>query len=124
MIFCRSRMLRKKSLDISAAGLIVRAGAMGGPEMEYEGVAVGGGGCRLRYAGTSRKKSVETRGIRGKRYGLRHTNVYTMRKERVCDGVLHVNSRMMRFWKTNATPTLLFTVSGRKRGKSWRREYT
>ena len=48
MIFCRSRMLRKKSLDISEAGLIVRAGAMGGPEMEYEGFEVGGGGCRLK----------------------------------------------------------------------------
>ena len=48
MIFCRSRMLRKKSLDISEAGLIVRAGAMGGPEMEYKGFEVGGGGCRLK----------------------------------------------------------------------------
>ena len=34
MQFCRSRMLRKKSLDISAAGLIVRGGASGGPFME------------------------------------------------------------------------------------------
>ena len=31
MEFCRSRMLRKKSLDISPAGLIVRGGARGGP---------------------------------------------------------------------------------------------
>ena len=36
MEFCRSRMLRKKSLDISPAGLMVRAGASGGPFMEYE----------------------------------------------------------------------------------------
>ena len=34
MQFCRSRMLRKKSLDISAAGLMVRGGASGGPFME------------------------------------------------------------------------------------------
>ena len=33
--FCRSRILRKKSLDISDAGLIVRGGAKGGPPMEY-----------------------------------------------------------------------------------------
>lgn len=31
MLFCRSRMLRKKSLDISEAGRIVRGGASGGP---------------------------------------------------------------------------------------------
>lgn len=34
MLFCRSRMLRKKSLDISAAGLTMRGGASGGPLME------------------------------------------------------------------------------------------
>ena len=34
MQFWRSRMLRKKSLDISAAGLMVRGGATGGPFME------------------------------------------------------------------------------------------
>ena len=34
MLFCRSRMLRKKSLDISPAGLMVRGGAIGGPFME------------------------------------------------------------------------------------------
>lgn len=34
MLFCRSRMLRKKSLDISAAGRMVRAGARGGPLRE------------------------------------------------------------------------------------------
>lgn len=31
MLFCRSRMLRKKSLDISDAGRIVLGGARGGP---------------------------------------------------------------------------------------------
>jgi hypothetical protein len=34
MQFCRSRMLRKKSLDVSLAGLIVLAGARAGPEYE------------------------------------------------------------------------------------------
>ena len=34
MQFWRSRMLRKKSLDISAAGLMVRGGASGGPFIE------------------------------------------------------------------------------------------
>ena len=34
MEFCKSRMLRKKSLDISPAGLMVRGGARGGPFME------------------------------------------------------------------------------------------
>ena len=32
--FWRSRMLRKKSFDISAAGLMVRGGARGGPFIE------------------------------------------------------------------------------------------
>lgn len=50
MLFWRSRILRKKSLDISAAGLMVRAGASGGPFREYvELNRVGGGaGCRTR----------------------------------------------------------------------------
>ena len=34
IVFCRSRMLRKKSLEVSEAGLIVRGGASGGPLME------------------------------------------------------------------------------------------
>ena len=47
MLFCRSRMFRKKSFDISAAGLMVFGGARGGPWREYDGVcdaATGGGG--------------------------------------------------------------------------------
>lgn len=31
MEFCRSLILRKKSLEVSLAGLMVRAGAMAGP---------------------------------------------------------------------------------------------
>ena len=34
MLFCRSRILRKKSLDISDAGRIVLGGARGGPWSE------------------------------------------------------------------------------------------
>ena len=34
MEFCRSRMFRKKSLDISPAGFMVRGGARGGPFIE------------------------------------------------------------------------------------------
>ena len=50
MLFWRSRMLRKKSLDISEAGLMVRGGARGGPPREYcdAGLGEGGGGCRVR----------------------------------------------------------------------------
>ena len=50
MQFCRSRMLRKKSFDISPAGLIVRGGAKGGPVRENPEVWLGGGGggCRAR----------------------------------------------------------------------------
>jgi hypothetical protein len=50
MQFCKSRMLRKKSFDISAAGFIVRGGASGGPFMEYVALpsVEGGGGCRAR----------------------------------------------------------------------------
>ena len=34
MQFCRSRILRKKSFDVSDAGLMVRAGARAGPSYE------------------------------------------------------------------------------------------
>ena len=34
MEFCKSRILRKKSFDISPAGLMVRGGASGGPFIE------------------------------------------------------------------------------------------
>ena len=70
MLFCRSRMLRKKSLDISAAGLMVLGGARGGPCREYEevcGVATGGGGCRARKAGTKMKSNAEAIGKTEKR---------------------------------------------------------
>lgn len=31
MVFCRSRIFRKKSFDVSEAGLTTRGGAKGGP---------------------------------------------------------------------------------------------
>lgn len=34
MLFCRSRMLRKKSLESSLTGLTVGGGAIGGPAVE------------------------------------------------------------------------------------------
>lgn len=50
MQFCRSRIFRKKSFDISEAGFMVLGGASGGPFMEYEVpvTIAGGGGCRAR----------------------------------------------------------------------------
>ena len=78
--FWRSRMLRKKSLDISDAGLTVRGGARGGPAIEYweSGIVVvgdGGGGWRVRKAGTRRKRRMKTRGRMERRYGSRQTKV-------------------------------------------------
>lgn len=56
MLFCRSRMLRKKSFERSGAGLIFGAGARGGPPRKGDsrrswGVGFGGGGCRVRKEG-------------------------------------------------------------------------
>ena len=100
MLFCRSRMLRKKSFDISEAGLIVRGGERGGPPREYwEVVTVndGGGGCRARKAGTNRAKSARIKGNTERRYGSRQTNVYTASRERVCEETFQERSRMTRF---------------------------
>lgn len=56
ILFCKSRMLRKKSLLRSGAGLIFGAGASGGPPRKGDsrrewGVGFGGGGCRAKKAG-------------------------------------------------------------------------
>lgn len=86
MLFWRSRMLRKKSFDISAAGLMVLGGARGGPWREYEGLfdaATSGGGWRTRKAGTRMKSKAETAGRTDKRYGSKHTNVQTASRESV-----------------------------------------
>lgn len=64
MLFWRSRILRKKSLDISAAGRIVLGGAKGGPCKEYVELLIvcEGGGWRARNAGTSMKRRIEASG--------------------------------------------------------------
>ena len=62
MPFWRSRILRKKSLDVSPAGFMVRGGAIGGPLRVYCVLTCGGGGCRTRYAGISTKKRAPTKG--------------------------------------------------------------
>ena len=106
MAFCRSRMLRKKSLESSGAGLTVRAAASGGPPSGYKSVGrwAGGGGCRAKKAGTMMKKRQQARGRTATRVGFTHTKVYTKRKERVCVGCRQVNRRMARFCATKATP--------------------
>ena len=112
MLFCRSRMFRKKSLLISPTGLIVFGGASGGPAREYVVVvfgivAVGGGGCRTRKAGTMIKSTIVAGGIVARRYGFRQMNVRMASRESVWDGVRQVRRRSRRFWKTKTTPMLL-----------------
>ena len=111
--FCKSRMLRKKSFDISLAGLIVRGGARGGPVREKSECVLswGGGGWRARYAGTMTKNKAPAMGRIEKRYGSRQTKVRTAKREMVWDGVLHVRRRSRRFWKTKTTPILRPIVS-------------
>ncbi len=83
MLFCRSRILRKKSLDSSLTGLTVGAGANGGPPMLYpkdgpfiEVVIVGGGaGWRAMKDGIRRPSKSITRGSTVNRYGSKQTNV-------------------------------------------------
>jgi len=64
ILFWRSRILRKKSFDRSGAGLILGAGAIGGPPKGYssDGNCAGGGGWRARNAGTIMKKRQSARG--------------------------------------------------------------
>jgi hypothetical protein len=72
-------------------------------EVEEDG---GGGGWRAWKAGIMMKKRRTTSGRMTRRYGSRHTNTYTLRKERVCVGFFHVKRRIARFWKTNTMPIL------------------
>ena len=81
-------MFRKKSLLISPAGLIVFGGANGGPVREYVVVvfgivAVGGGGCRTRKAGTMMKRTIAAGGSMARRYGFRQMNVKMASRESV-----------------------------------------
>lgn len=99
ILFCRSRMLRKKSLLISGAGLMLGAGADAGPCIVAlsAGWLFGGGGCRERKAGTITKKRQAASGITARRLGLRQHKVYTERKESVCVTTLQVNSLISLF---------------------------
>lgn len=83
MLFCKSRMFRKKSFDSSLTGFTVGAGASGGPPMLYpklgtfaEEVIVGGGaGCRAINEGIRSPSKTVTSGRTVKRYGSRQMNV-------------------------------------------------
>ena len=72
-------MFRKKSLLSSFTGLTVRAGAIGGPGVEYEKVSEervrGGAGCRAMNEGIKIASRRMTRGRTDRRYGSKHTNV-------------------------------------------------
>lgn len=65
MLFCRSRILRKKSFESSLTGLTVGAGARAGPVGVYmkfgfcEDTVVGAAGCRAMKAGirTARRRT-------------------------------------------------------------------
>jgi hypothetical protein len=88
MQFCRSRMLRKKSLENSGAGLMVRAPASGGPlrlpcQRSASPMWISGSGWRARKLGTMTKKRQLARGRTGIRYGSTQRNVHTKRKESV-----------------------------------------
>lgn len=111
MLFWRSRMLRKKSRESSFTGFTVGAGARGGPVAEYWKVAefwdvtvVGAAGCRAMKEGMRRARRRTTSGSTVRRYGSRQMNVYTARKETVCDVVCQERRRMTFAWKTNTTP--------------------
>lgn len=65
--------------------MMVGASASGGPPIGYRSVGyeVGGGGCRVRKAGTMIKKRQHASGRTGSRYGSMQTNVYMNRKDMV-----------------------------------------
>jgi len=109
MQFCRSRMLRKKSLENSGAGLMVRALARGGPlrlpcQRSASPTWTSGSGCRVRKLGTMTKNNKLASGSTGRRYGSTHKKVQTNKKESVWVGSAQVNRWMSRFWRMKATP--------------------
>lgn len=79
MLFCRSRILRKKSLESSFTGFTIGAGASGGPFVEYGKfevvTVVGGAGCRAMKEGIKSAKRRTAKGRTERRYGSRQTNV-------------------------------------------------
>ena len=77
-------MFRKKSLDASLAGLIVRACSVGGAFKVYDvRLGCGGAGCRARYAGIRTRKRAHAIGRTESRYGSKQTNVQIARRESV-----------------------------------------
>lgn len=79
MEFCRSRILRKKSLLSSLTGFTVGAGAIGGPPGEYSkalyDTVVGAAGCRAMNDGMNMASIVTTSGRTESSCGSRHTKV-------------------------------------------------
>lgn len=73
MLFCKSRRLRKKSLDSSETALTSGGKALGGPRNGYGSVRrlLGGGGCREMNAGTIMKRRITASGRAARRYGSR-----------------------------------------------------
>ena len=112
MLFCRSRILRKKSLDSSFTGLTVGAGARAGPVGVYakfgfcEESVVGAAGCRAMKEGMRRARRRIASGRTERRNGSRQTNVYIARKETVCELCFQDRRRMTFDWKTKTTPIL------------------
>ena len=71
---------------------------------------IGDAGCRTKYDGIAMKKIHSMIGRTGKRLGSRQMKLYMAKKESVCVGRRHEKSFMSRFWKTNATPILGFSL--------------
>ena len=81
---------------------MVLAGASGGPVREYMVVefgivAVGGGGCLTKKAGTMTNRTIDAGTRAASRKGFRQTKVRMATNDRVCDGVRQVSSRSIRF---------------------------
>jgi hypothetical protein len=114
ILFWRSRIFRKKSLDSSFTGLTMCGGARGGPAVEYvkyvefdevSGVIVCGcAGWRAINAGIRRARSIMASGSTERRYGSRHTKEYMARNEIVWVGMFQVMSRIAFAWNTKTTP--------------------
>lgn len=81
ILFCRSRILRKKSLLSSLTGFTVGAGASAGPVGVYaklgtwEETVVGAAGWRAMKEGMRRARRRTARGRTEKRYGSRQMKV-------------------------------------------------
>ena len=78
MLFCRSRMLRKKSFESSFTGLTVGAGASGGPVGLYWKLVettVGAAGWRAMKEGMRRARRATKNGRMKMRYGSRQMKV-------------------------------------------------